>query len=320
MEAKEITIHKKAFLTYQQWSQWKNDNHCQTISPDFDCVIQSGDNPENSTSYLLKSTENQIQGILQLDRSNQDNRCLRLEFELDLEHSYIEMKRVLTRLITQLFEEDIHRIEIETPLLKPIHHQFLTEIGFRHEGIRQQAFYNKGSYEDIHLYGQIKKEPSRQLQDYLDYALPHYHNPESLYSIINHLGFFNPEQLNTSKLYFLATFCGLLEKLQTNSKFIHETLIKLNDLNWSAKEINEALHSLARQLSTPLTEEEKIIHDLYYIEQISASTLMQVISTEGLNSSLIHKIIEGDFQFFTSVGKQMGLERLEYTQKIIAQL
>ena len=83
MEAKEITIHKKAFLTYQQWSQWKNDNHCQTISPDFDCVIQSGDNPENSTSYLLKSIENQIQGILQLDRSNQDNRCLRLEFELD---------------------------------------------------------------------------------------------------------------------------------------------------------------------------------------------------------------------------------------------
>ncbi len=76
MEAKEITIHKKAFLTYQQWSQWKNDNHCQTISPDFDCVIQSGDNPENSTSYLLKSIENQIQGILQLDRSNQDNRCV----------------------------------------------------------------------------------------------------------------------------------------------------------------------------------------------------------------------------------------------------
>lgn len=47
---------------------------------------------------------------------------------------------------------------------------------------------------------------------------------------------------------------------------------------------------------------------------------MKVISTEGLNSSLIHKIIEGDFQFFTSIGKQMGLERLEYTQKIIAQL
>ena len=322
METKNTLIQENSTVNSQELNQWKNDNHFKSVSPDFNQPIMKSPTENNIEHkfYLIKDNEYNLLGIIHIKEINHNNQSVKLEFDLDIEHSLHHIKEAVTSIIAHLFELNIHRIELETPPLNPNYQKLLADLGFKHEGIRREAFYKNGVYEDIHLYGQIQQKASTNLQNYLDYVIPHYPQPEFIHSLLNHLGFFNIEHLNKSKLYFLATFCGLLEKLKTDTKFIGKTLMKLKQLNWTSEQIKEALYSLERQLSAPLTEEEKIVHDLYILEQLSATSILKAISTTGLEDPLIHQIKTSDFQFFTSIGEEMGLERLAYTKKIVDEL
>ena len=150
--------------------------------------------------------------------------------------------------------------------------------------------------------------------------IPYYPQPESLNSILKNLNFFDTKTLNLSKLYFLATFSGLLTKLQTDSKFMAQTLSQLVSLNWDPDQIKDGLYSLERQLHSPLTEEEKIVHDLYTLEQIGAPEIARALALEGTQHQLFDDIRQNKFEFFTTIGKEIGEERLTYTKKFLQQL
>ena len=69
-----------------------------------------------------------------------------------------------------------------------------------------------------------------------------------------------------------------------------------------------------------LTEEEKIVHDLYTLEQIGAPEIARALALEGTQHQLFDDIRQNKFEFFTTIGKEIGEERLAYTKKFLQQL
>ena len=72
--------------------------------------------------------------------------------------------------------------------------------------------------------------------------------------------------------------------------------------------------------SATLTEEEKIVHDLYTLEQIGAPEIARALALEGTQHQLFDDIRQNKFEFFTTIGKEIGEERLTYTKKFLQQL
>ncbi|MDE5977064.1 MAG: GNAT family N-acetyltransferase [Turicibacter sp.] len=276
--------------------------------------------PSNSHTlcYLLTLLETQESiGYIQIRWLNENETCGYLQFGLNANRELDDIKEALELLIPTLFQQGIYRLE--TALLENnlSTEKILKELHFEYEGNRCKAFYQNENYLDIHLFGRIKSYPSTNLQDYVSYVTPYYRQPEFLYSLLHNLNFFNIKSLNLAKLYFLATFSSLLPKLQTDSKFMAQTLTKLISLSWESDQIKEGLYSLERQIYAPLTEEEKIIHDLYTLEKIGAPEIARALSLQGINHPLFDDIQQNKIQFFTQLGKEIGEERLKYTKQFL---
>jgi hypothetical protein len=63
------------------------------------------------------------------------------------------------------------------------------------------------------------------------------------------------------RLYFLACFHGLGQRIGHDAGFRRQVEAFLASLGWAEPEIVEVLHSLQRHLTAPVTVEERIVHD-----------------------------------------------------------
>lgn len=325
MKTKRLTLRNVEITDAKLLAQWKNDPYPQEMSTgekEFTTETEQTDITNNHDPYyiLVINETNEPIGYIRINWLDEHANCAWLRFGLGSHRGQGYMKEALETLILTLFEQGVHRIESEICAYNTSSQKLLKSLNFQHEGTRRQAYYQNGTYHDVHLFGRIKRIPSTNLQDYLTYVIPYYPQPESLNSILKNLNFFDTKTLNLSKLYFLATFSGLITKLQTDSKFMAQTLSKLASLNWDADQIKDALYSLERQLHSPLTEEEKIVHDLYTLEQIGAPEIARALALEGTQHQLFDDIRQNKFEFFTTIGKEIGEERLTYTKKFLQQL
>lgn len=274
---------------------------------------------QNNITLTITETNESI-GYIHIAPLDNNETCIKLQFGLHSHKGENYTKEALEALIPTLFEQGIHRIESEIPAYNTSSHKLLKALGFELEGTRRQAHYENEKYHDVHLFALIERIPSTNPQDYLNYVTPYYTQTETLHNIMNNLALFDPQSLNLPKLYFLATFHGLLKSLQTDPMLMGQTLSKLSSLNWTSEQIKDALYSLERQLTTPQSEEEKIIHDLYTLEQFGAPEIAKALSVSGAQHELFNKIKQNNFEFFTTIGKEIGEERLTYTKKIIQEL
>ena len=131
---------------------------------------------------------------------------------------------------------------------------------------------------------------------------------------------FDYQSLNLSNLYFLITFHKLLSPLQQDLNFMRQTLFKLSSLNWNSDQIKDALFSLERQLINPISEEEKIVHDLYNLEKIDAQEIAKALEQGETQHQLLEQIQNNSLRFCTVIGKEIGTKRLAYTKKCLQEL
>lgn len=321
MKTDRLTLKNVEITDAKLLAQWKNDP-MSTGEKEFTIETEQTDITNNHDPYyILTITEtNEAIGYIRINWLDKHKQCACLRFGLGSHRGQGYMKEALETVISTLFEQDVHRIESEIYAYDTSSQKLLKSLNFEHEGTRRQAHYQSGTYHDVYLFGRIKRIPSTNLRDYLTYVTPYYPQSDFLNSILKNLNFFDTKTLNRSKLYFLTTFSGLLAKLQTDSNFMAQTLSKLASLNWDGDQIKDALYSLERQLHSPLTEEEKIVHDLYTLEQIGAPEIARALALEGTQHQLFNDIQQNKFEFFTTIGKEIGEERLAYTKKFLQQL
>lgn len=326
MQTKRLTLKNVEVSDASLIATWKNDSHTQKISTGtklytIESELEDINNNEDPYYLMIITDSNTPIGYIRITWMDPLKSCAWLRFGLGSHRGEGYTKEALETLIPKLFEQGVHRIEAEVYDYNTSSYKLLKALNFEVEGIRRQAHYYNGAYHDVYVFGLIKKTPSTNLNDYLTFVSPYYEQTDILNAINNNLHQFDLSNLNIPKLYFLACFHGLLKKLQKDAQFMGQTLSKLNHLNWTSDQIKDALFGLERQLSHPISEEEKIIHDLYVIEQIGASGIERALTLEEIDHQLYKQIIDkiktNQFQFFTSIGKNLGEEKLQFTKQIL---
>lgn len=313
MKTKRLNLRAIEAKDAKLIATWKNNSHIE--------LEEQGIINNHAPYYMLTITEtNEPIGYIRIQWMNEDKTCAMLKFHLGLYKGQGYMKEALETFIPTLFEQGVYRIESEVYAYNTSNYKLLKALNFEHEGTRRQAYYENGKYHDIYLFGLIKQTPSTNLQDYLDYVLPYYKNKKSLYSMIHNLAMFDHQALNLSNLYFLISFHKLLTPLQQDLNFMRQTLFKLSSLNWNSDQIKDVLFSLERQLITPISEEEKIVHDLYHLEKIDAQEIAKALEQGRTHHQLLEQIQNKNFNFCTKIGKEIGEERIAYTKKYLQEL
>lgn len=328
MKTKRLTLKNVEISDAQLIANWKNDPYTQemsTGSQQYTIESEQEDIDNNQDPYYLMiiTESNTPIGYIRITWMDQLKSCAWLRFGLGTHRGEGYTKEALEALIPKLFEQGVHRIEAEVYAYNTSSYKLLKALNFEVEGVRRQAHYHNGTYHDVYLFGLIENTPSTNLNDYLTFVSPYYKQTDILNAILSNLNQFDLSKLNIPKLHFLACFHGLLKKLQKDTQFMGQTLSKLSHLNWTSDQIKDALFSLERQLYHPISEEEKIIHDLYVIEQIGVSGIARALTLEEVDHQLykqiINKIKENQLQFFTSIGKDLGEEKLQFTKQILQQ-
>ena len=77
---------------------------------------------------------------------------------------------------------------------------------------------------------------------------------------------------------------------------MRQTLFKLSSLNWNPDQIKDVLFSLERQLITPISEEEKIVHDLYHLEKIDTQEIAKALEQGRTHHQLLEQIQNKNFK------------------------
>lgn len=165
METKNTLIQENSTVNSQELNQWKNDNHFKSVSPDFNQPIMKSPTENNIEHkfYLIKDKDYNLLGIIHIKEINHNNQSVKLEFDLDIEHSLHHIKEAVTSIIAHLFELNIHRIELETPPLNPNYQKLLADLGFKHEGICREAFYKT---EFMRIFTSMDKYNKKRAQTY----------------------------------------------------------------------------------------------------------------------------------------------------------
>lgn len=307
MKTKRLTLRSIELEDAELIANWKNDPYTQTMSTgnqQYTVESEQEDIKANEDPYyimVITETNTPI-GYIRINWMDNLKSCAWLRFGLGSHRGEGYTKEALEALIPQLFEQGVHRIEAEVYAYNQSSYHLLKALNFEMEGVRRQAHYHNNTYHDVYLFGRIKSTPSTNLNDYLTFVAPYYKQTEMLNAIINHLNQFDLSNLNLSKLYFLASFHGLLTELQKDTQLMTQTLAKLGRLNWTSEQIKEALFGLERQLYQPVSEEEKIIHDLYIIEKINISN---ALTLDEANQKLI-----------TSIGKNLAKEKIKHIEQL----
>jgi uncharacterized protein len=140
-----------------------------------------------------------------------------------------------------------------------------------------------------------------RLEPYLEFVRPFYANRDSAHDfrhiqrIVGRLDLLSqevPRSPQKSKLYFLASFHGLIFPLRQDEPFRQQVRAFLYELNWTAIEIEQAFESLERHLKNPQTIEEEIICDANSLELLGAFGIAKAFTTGGARGQSYEETVE----------------------------
>jgi uncharacterized protein len=166
---------------------------------------------------------------------------------------------------------------------------------------------------------------------YQQFALPHYagkdpaHDADHIRRILARCdqlgaGLAAPQ---ADRLFFLACFHGLGQRITLDPGFRRQVKAFLASIGWSGPEIAEALQSLERHLTTPVTVEERIIHDANAIEVLGAFGIAKAFTTGGARGQSYEQTIErytrflDETRFVTPVGRMLAQDGRAYARAFL---
>jgi len=171
---------------------------------------------------------------------------------------------------------------------------------------------------------------------YLQFVEPFYedkdpaHNFRHIQRIVDRLELLSSEmspQPSQDMLYFLASFHGLTKKMSSSAEFAGTVKEYLLQVGWSEEESADGIERLHRHLKSPLTVEEKIVHDANYVELLGAFGIAKAFTkggSEGQSYEETANIFENQFldavKFQTPVGERIASEKRAYTKDFFARL
>lgn len=171
---------------------------------------------------------------------------------------------------------------------------------------------------------------------YLQFVEPFYeekdpaHNFRHIQRIVDRLDLLSSgmsPQPAQDMLYFLASFHGLAKKMSSSTDFRENVKDFLQQIGWNEERIADGFERLHRHLKSPLTVEEKIVHDANFVELLGAFGIAKAFTkggAEGQSYEETADIFEYQFldavEFKTPVGIQIASEKREYTKDFFARL
>lgn len=128
------------------------------------------------------------------------------------------------------------------------------------------------------------------------------------------------------RLYFLAAFHGLVEKLRTDIEFRDQVDDLLRQLGWKNDEISDAFTALERHLSAPQTTEEMIVHDANFFEVTGRFGVAKAFTVGGNFNQTYERTLEifeanlNKLVFRTPIGRSTYDARKDYARAFIEEL
>ena len=171
---------------------------------------------------------------------------------------------------------------------------------------------------------------------YLQFVEPFYedkdpaHNFRHIQRIVERLDLLSSNlspQPCREMLCFLASFHGLAKRMSSSVEFTDTVKNFLLQMGWNEEQIADGIERLHRHLKSPLTVEEKIVHDANYVELLGAFGIAKAFTkggAEGQSYEETANIFEYRFldavEFQTPIGKQLASEKRAYTKDFFARL
>jgi len=174
-----------------------------------------------------------------------------------------------------------------------------------------------------------------KFQPYLDFVHPFYRDRDAGHDFRHIVRIFGRlDELcrelepppSTRKLFFLAAFHGLGQKLSNDVEFRQSATHFLENLGWGKDESTESFISLDRHLSNPITIEEMIVHDANFFEVTGAFGIAKAFTVGGSYAQTYEQTLEifeanlDKLEFRTPVGRKDYEPRKEAARAFIANL
>jgi [ribosomal protein S5]-alanine N-acetyltransferase len=148
--------------------QWKSDPLVKTMALSHSTKIdiegqkrdiESSISSEDQIYYVIcLNKEKEPIGYIRVDLTDDERKYAWLRFALGTHRGQGYMKESLTVFISHLFANGIMRIDAEVYQSNIRSQRLLEKMGFTTEGRRREAHFNGQGYEDIVVYGLLKKE------------------------------------------------------------------------------------------------------------------------------------------------------------------
>jgi hypothetical protein len=172
------------------------------------------------------------------------------------------------------------------------------------------------------------------LRGYLDFVRPHYlskdvsHDLGHILRIGQRLGDLERGLTvnNRPLLHFLVAWHGLADKIAGGSWFADATRAFLRTDEWDDDAIDTAYVALVRHTSSPVTAEERIVHDANVLETLGAFGIAKAFTKGGSEGQTYEETLVTyercleKAEFSTPRGQELALEGREYARQFLARL
>ena len=173
-----------------------------------------------------------------------------------------------------------------------------------------------------------------ELRAYLDYVRPHYLSKD----VAHDLGHILRISLRLDDLargltvndrpllHFLTAWHGLADRIAGGSWFADATRAFLQTDGWNDNAIDTAYVALVRHGSSPVSVEERIVHDANALETLGAFGIAKAFTRGGSEGQTYEETIAvyertlEKAEFSTPRGQELALEGREYARRFLARL
>jgi uncharacterized protein len=125
------------------------------------------------------------------------------------------------------------------------------------------------------------------------------------------------------RLYLLACFHGLGQRTTHDPGFCQQVEAFLASMGWAGPEITDALASLRRHLTAPVTVEERIVHDANAVEVLGAFGIAKAFTTGGARGQSYEQTVEryeqllDQTRFVTPAGQALARDGRAYARAFL---
>lgn len=182
--------------------------------------------------------------------------------------------------------------------------------------------------------GYLGRMARGELQAYLDYVRPHYEAKDVAHDFAHIVRIcMRLDDLaagltihNRPLLHFLACWHGLADRIVGGSWFADATRAFLTADGWVDDDVDTAYVALVRHSSSPVTVEERIVHDASAVELLGAFGIAAAFTQGGAEgrsyeeTMVAHDRLLERTDFKTPRGEELALGGRDYARRFLAQL